>query len=731
MSKNRLDNALTILEEKNQEEDKKYLVGALSELDNFYNDGKVTEDSPLLEVSLWSKVKYGLSKLGRYKAGGKIFGKGKTDRDTTEKITKVLMKVGNESLQKLDDLVKQQSAKGKGDFPNNQDPEIFLNIVESIAVIYDSIVEAANKNSDEEGYLPLDAANTLILDLREYVKKFLDVDLSAAYSVMDSEEPRDSELILDNDSIEEDRAKDTRKSLQSKVGKDSEKIDSKRMKTLKSWKLPLALLGTGASFGALSWLIHYLFDPQEITTMTPQEITSTTEEGIGNIQPGEGMTQIMNRTLDMDLNPGSSPDDVVAGLQKIGGGDANVGVDIITQQGGIFKDPIAAKETLSEIVSNPHGHGDTLKDVFQGDWAGTGRNAGDTLVTQTGGSLKMMIAKAVTRWVTKRTVVGGSKALIAAPILKFLGIALFGGGLLVKLMREKGKRQSRAKTLNDLLQSLQKIKPTEENLPVLPDLPVVDSDDEGGLDPDSPGPGGKEEPKKENNNLCNKNVDELNKLLGNSKQRASELKGMKLINFSDNSMFQKMLLDNFLNSKVTSIKVNGKPISVTLKQLYDNGLLEAPKRRDMNKKQQLPAGWENQMSSFFSDLFKMFSLLNKSCKNNPVYEQSKKLFKQLYIISREGKGSVNDDKKRAELFKKLIGSLHNFFSSMTKVQNFVKGKEGKPSDEEIEKRRAAKQRGKERIDKNVDANVAPELAHHDRGDSYLIEEVNRIKNLMK
>jgi hypothetical protein len=139
------------------------------------------------------------------------------------------------------------------------------------------------------------------------------------------------------------------------------------------------------------------------------------------------------------------------------------------------------------------------------------------------------------------------------------------------------------------------------------------------------------------------------------------------------------------------------------------------------------------MSSFFSDLFKMFALLNKSCKNNPVYEQTKKLFKQLYIISREGKGSVKDSKKRAELFKKLVGSLHNFFSAMGKSQNFVKGKEGKPSDEEIENRRASKERGRQRQDKAGEGkkDVKPELAHYDRGDNLVSEELKRIKQLMK
>ena len=727
------DNALTLLEEKEILELKNSILENIEKLEKLENNKLLSESNLLLEkASLWDKIKYQMGRLGRYKADGKIFGKSKTDQEWAAKIARLVDKKGNEAIKELDTQIKVANSKGKGEFPNNQDPEIFLGIVESIATVYDSIVAATKMDPKEKGYMPIDAANKVIEDMRTYVKKYLDVDVNWTGSIFDSEEEKD-ELIIDE--ITEDRSKDVRKKLQSKVGKDSEKIDSKRMKTLKSWKLPMALLGTGASFGALSWLIHYLFDPQEITTMSPEEVTSTTQEGLGNIQPGEGMTQIMNRTLDMDLSPSSDPDDVVSALSKIGGGDPQVGVDIITQKGGIFADPVAAKATLTELVANPHGHGDNLGQVFQGDWAGTGKAAGDTLVTVPGGTLKGMIIRSVIKWVSKKTVIGGSKLLIAAPILKVLGIGLFGAGILVKAMREKGKRQSRAKTLNDLLQSLQFVKPTDENQPILPNTPGDDDVPNSGGDdvPNSTVDDGTEPVKKENKNLCSKNVEELNKLLGGAKKRATTLKGMKLINFSDNEMFQKVLLDNFLNSKVTSIKVNGKPISVTLRQLYDNGLLEAPRSRDMNKKQQLPVGWENQMSSFFSDLFKMFALLNKSCKNNPVYEQTKKLFKQLYLISREGKGSVKDSKKRAELFKKLVGSLHNFFSAVSKVQDFTKGNEGKPSDEEIARRRAAKELGKQRQDKagETKKNVKPELAHHDKGNNIIKEEIKRIRQLMK
>ena len=58
------------------------------------------EELDKINEGLWEKVKYGLSKLGRYKAGGKIFGKGKIDQETGAKIQSILDKKGNEKVGK-------------------------------------------------------------------------------------------------------------------------------------------------------------------------------------------------------------------------------------------------------------------------------------------------------------------------------------------------------------------------------------------------------------------------------------------------------------------------------------------------------------------------------------------------------------------------------------------------------------------------------------------------------
>lgn len=420
------------------------------------------EVNQLIEEGAWENIKYALSKLGRYKAGGKIFGKSQTDAKSLAQITNLLDKKGNEVIKNLDIAIKQKNVE----FPNNKSQEDFLNTILDIATIYDSIVAATKLTPEDEGYLPVDAANTIINDLREYTQKYLDVDLTAAFSIF-NEGDELNEVDTDLDTIKSkvgSKFADTKASIESG---DLKSYDTERMKTLKSWRLPLVLMGAGASFGALSWLIHYLFSPKEITTLTPEIIQDKVETALGNVNPGEGMTQILNRTLGTDLNPNSNPKEVVNALAKLGGGDAKKGVEIITQNGGIFKDSNAARQTLTAIINNPTEHGNTLKQVFSGTWAGTGRIAGDTLVTLPGNTLSGMVIKSITRWVSRKTIIGGVKATVAAPILKVLGISLITGGVVAALARYKGRKTSRAQVLNDLVQYIRPVESSQSNQSVI------------------------------------------------------------------------------------------------------------------------------------------------------------------------------------------------------------------------------------------------------------------------
>ena len=397
----------------------------------------LTEEEKLLEEGLWEKTKYYLSKLGRYKANGQIFGKDKIDAEAEKKLQDILEKQGNEKIKDLVAAIKNYNEE----FPNNEEESKFLKTALEIGKTYDGIVAATKKDPKDDGYMPVDAANVIITDLRELVKDFLDRKLKAAYSVFNE---ADEDLSIGDT---DDYDKRSAKNLLAKRAGDQE-FDSERMKTLKSKKLPLALLSLGAAAGGLGWIYKMLADSGETVYEWMQSI-----KDLGNVQNGEGFTQILNRTMDAGLSPDSSVSEVISNVKEIGGGDYDKGVEMLTQKDGIFADPGKAKEAL---MGMKEGHNDeSLKDFFKNNLAGTGKSPGDMLVTKAGGVLAKMVLR--------QTVKQGAKTAVMAPFAKILGVLGVAGAAAVAVARYKGKKSSRAKVLNDLYQSMKNIKPTEEN----------------------------------------------------------------------------------------------------------------------------------------------------------------------------------------------------------------------------------------------------------------------------
>jgi hypothetical protein len=249
--------------------------------------------------------------------------------------------------------------------------------------------------------------------------------------------------------------------------------------TLKSNTLPLVLGGLGTSLGGLSWLTTTDFFKELFTTKSSiKEIIDTLKETLNYnaIKPGEGLTQIMNRTEGLNLSPTSSPEEFLQGVSKIGGGDLKRGIGLLSTQGGIFQNPAEANRVLMDIASNPNAHGTNLGQIFQGTWAGTGAQAGDLLVTKPGGILFNIIVNGIKKQVIKTTTTTGAGYLAAKGLGAFLGplgIAAIAAGAAVKLFRMKGQRQSRAATLNLLFQTIRDITPTKENPTVTDDLGII------------------------------------------------------------------------------------------------------------------------------------------------------------------------------------------------------------------------------------------------------------------
>ena len=418
---------------------------------NLLSENKITkEELNVVNEGLWEKVKYGLSKLGRYKAGGKILGKGKIDQETGAKIQSIIDKKGNEVIKTLNSTIKKENPE----FPNNEKGEEFLKTVMAIAEVYDTIVASTKKDPKEEGYLPTDIANGIIEDLAEYVKKFLDVDLTAAYSVMDSEEEKvdgdsEEELLTDEvEDIEEDSASDVRSKLQAKKGEGGVDRESERMKGLKSNKLPALLLGVGASLGAFSWLVNtewfkHLFEETFKYTDTEKikDIIETKTQVLNDIKPGEGVYKLLGRVTNHPLDGNSDPSEMVNALKQIGGGDAHKGVDLLCQDGGVMMKPNEAAKGLHDLVNNPDQY-DKLGDMFKGTASGTGKLAepGTGLNTTSygtvaGKSLSSILVKQLPVIITKVVTKTGVKMGAGYAVAKGFGAVLgpIGVGVAVGL----------------------------------------------------------------------------------------------------------------------------------------------------------------------------------------------------------------------------------------------------------------------------------------------------------
>jgi hypothetical protein len=461
----------------------------------------------------WQKVKYGLSKLGRYKADGKIFGKGETDKKWAEEMGRIMGDTANAVIKGPYDELKAKYPE----WPNTESRYAFLKGIIMYGQLYDSIKAATEKKPGEEGYLDPLMANKLIKNLQRVVKKALDVDLAAVYSVMDNNQNIDLEeeesLFEELDRIDDDLllvelarmengqineefltklrkwgsdamdklfGKEDEDSLPRKAGSrqsaklqgagDDETVDSERMNTLDSNKLPLILAGVGAALGVLGWIGQTEWFKELVTkTITQPDqwgektFTDTIEKKLVVDERGWSYTIQNNGFMDAtgkSLNFDQPASNLRDAFKFYGGGDELKGVEAMKPFLGPDFQNASSANVLSQL-SNPANQ--TVGDIFnkvEGTW-------GDNFFMNQDGGVKSTIAKQIfTRTkrvllkkgftLTTTTAIGG-KLIAIAPWLSAIGVTLVGAGAVLKLLREKGKRLSRAKTLNLLLQSLKEV----------------------------------------------------------------------------------------------------------------------------------------------------------------------------------------------------------------------------------------------------------------------------------
>ena len=461
---------------------------------------KYSEFNQELNESFWDDVKYGLSKLGRYKAGGKILGKKGTDDAAKLELREIMNKESNKLLKQVYGEVMIVAPE----FPNDRKKITFLRGVLMYGQLYDSLVAAAKKDSKEEGYLAPDVCNQIIEDMRKVIKKFLDVDLKGIYTVTESKEDdiTDEEILelynfddIDISAINEEeeffkklvdlKNKAMDKMFGAKKGEDAEQkttkgqsakfqqtsgdknVETERMKGLESNKLPLILAGVGAALGAIGWIAQSQWFKDLITTTVnhpaqfgEETFTKTIENNIKVDPKGWSYTIQNNGFMDAtgkSLNFNQPVGNLQDAFKFYGGGDQAKGIEAMSNfLGGGGKASSVAD--ITSQLADPSNK--TIGDIFnhlEGTW-------GDKVLMNQNGGAKSFIAKQVytqTKKVlikagfkTTTTSVIGTKLIALAPVLGTIGIALIGAGAVVKLLREKGQRQSRAKTLDNLLQSL-------------------------------------------------------------------------------------------------------------------------------------------------------------------------------------------------------------------------------------------------------------------------------------
>lgn len=639
---------------------------ALLEVCSLYEKGnKMLSENKLsrfeytnLNEGLWEKAKYYMSKLGRYKAGGKILGKGKIDQEAGAKIQQILDKKGNEVIKKLNSDIKEKNPE----FPNNEKGEQFLNTVTEIAVVYDSIVAATKKDPKEEGFLLVDAANTVIEDLAAYVQKFLDVDITAAYSVMDSEEEKvkgkkdddeddeDGELLTDEvEDIKEDRAADVRAQLQAKKGEGKDR-ESERTKTLQSNKLPLILSALGASLGALGWMAQSNW----LKTLLESWLNTPGKEGsdaiyqtiTGGDADEKGMLHWMGEIMGKDMKTGA---DVTSFIDKYGA--ENVSHMFDGNGAGNSMDQVGK---LQQLVGGD-GAGKSVSDLFKSDTFGDmkqGRNLFGVSKAAT------FVSKTLIREATK-AVAGGTAGTVLAgkiaavgSVLAPLGIALFAAGSTVKLMRMKGLKQSRAKTLQDLLNSIQPVKGSEKNQPVLPEQP---KEEKGGG-------------KTDNEQLFN-DLSKFFQFVVNNKKFLNT-KGT----LSGDALVSKKERDNpcyglKVNTEVSYTSKRGEKSIHVVKTLLDNGLVQI-KKKDSND------------APFAINCSKVEKINENIMKNNTILIEGKFIKDKRTLEYLTKKSSVDKIKKfeelltRLEIIRNKVKKMGNTDDKV--INNFVKKMKSNP-----------------------------------------------------
>jgi hypothetical protein len=413
----------------------------------------------LNEATFGERLKYLAAKyLPSYKVGDKLFGGPKERARLQAEIQRVMDAEAEGFLKKLNNDI------GK-EFPNNLKKEDFLDGVLKISAVYDSILAATQRPNNP---ITPDQANVYINNLRKYVNFMSGARLNRMiYSTMN--ENQDIELA--EATMADIQGGLSSKSVQRALGADrvarggiegEDEFGSDVMKGLASRRAVKVLIGAGSAMGALGWLAQSAWLQDILEYFFNKKIKigeKTLTDAIINklsftVDAGAGFTQTVNDTLGLNLGPNTTTDQFLSLMKQKGFGSSAEEIVRNYGIGGLSPNPRFVGDAALALEQK----GKLLKDVFEGIMHG---KAGTLMAVNPGPFIaRQIVSQIVKETIYQTTTTGTAMALglaAAGPYLVAAGIALVTTGALVALMRIKGKKSSRAATLNTLLQSLRDI----------------------------------------------------------------------------------------------------------------------------------------------------------------------------------------------------------------------------------------------------------------------------------
>ena len=445
-------------------------------------------DSSVIEEGIWSKIKYYMGKAGSLEKGGKIFGRTKRTQAAADKLEAAIAKAAEKGFGNF----KNNIEKDYPEFPNMENKEDFMNALQDVGAVYDSLDAAVGK-----GALDPVSANALVEALREYVTFLLDYKLADSYKHFNERQEKEEDLDEAVGAVASTKAPtrrtpartgtaggggapedpDTPKGKFTKRGAQGDAADSETLKGLASNKLPaiLGLTGAAATLAGLlvqsQWAIGLLTKAKAGGSAASGPVKTLTT----NLTPksGEGFTQMLGRITNgnpAQFGPNTPPADLFKAMSDIG---VNPNNPAELFQLGV--DPAAYKAALASKAG-------TIGQMFPA--------SNKKLFLQKGASAVATLTKAL----GAATAGGGAAAVTAGTmaaagtLATTLGIGLVAAGAAVKLIRMKGQKSSRAQLLQDLSKELQPFDVPEDLTGIDPTPGPVDP----GPGPVDPGPEGPE-----------------------------------------------------------------------------------------------------------------------------------------------------------------------------------------------------------------------------------------------